>query len=284
MSDKNIYEIKQFAWRQRRRILEMALNAGADSSHFGGGLSFVDIAATLFGSVMNYNSEDPQDPSRDRFILSKGHGVLGYYSALAEIGYLTDEELSTFEKDGSFLLGHPVIKREKGIEFSTGSLGMGLALGIGVSIAAKRRQRDFKVYVVMGDGECNEGSVWEAALAAPNMELDNLTCIVDRNKFQQTGSNEEIMALNDVASKFKSFDWDVHELDGHDVEALYQALSSKREAGKPRAIIAHTIKGKGFSFSENDNAWHHKILTNKLYDQGLQELETQRTELESSWN
>ena len=267
---------RTFAWQQRRRILEMAHAAGADSSHLGGGLSFVDIAATLFSSVMNLNPDDPQWPERDRFILSKGHGVLGYYTALAGVGYLSDEELQTFEKDGSFLLGHPVIKREKGIEFSTGSLGMGLALGIGVAVAAKRRKQPQHVFVVMGDGECNEGSVWEAMMAAPNLKLNNLTCIIDRNGFQQTGSNDEIMPIHDMAAKMRAFGWNVFESDGHDIEQLLRIFHTPLHDERPRALVAHTIKGKGFSFSEGDNEWHHKILTAKLYEQGLEELENVR--------
>lgn len=268
-----IKQVRSFAWQQRRRILEMAHNAGADSSHLGGGLSFVDIAATLFGAIMKLDPEDPQWSDRDRFILSKGHGVLGYYTALAGVGYISDEELQTFEKDGSFLLGHPVIKRDKGIEFSTGSLGMGLALGIGVAVAAKRRQQNYQVYVIMGDGECNEGSVWEAIMAAPNLKLNNLTCIIDRNRFQQTGSNDDIMSLNDMAEKLNAFGWDTYDVDGHNIEQLLSTFQKPPHPERPRAIVAHTIKGKGFSFSEGDNDWHHKILTAKLYEQGLQELE-----------
>lgn len=277
MSDSEIIKkIEQFAWNQRRNILEMALAAGADSSHFGGALSIVEITATLFSAILKLNNLDPEWPERDRFILSKGHACLGYYTALQEIGYINKEELMTFEKDGSFLLGHPVINRKKGIEFSTGSLGMGLGLGIGVALAAKKRQRSNQVYTVLGDGECNEGSVWEGAMAAPQHRLDNITCIIDHNGFQQTGSNADIMGLADIGNKFESFGWEVKRVDGHNITELYHCLQSEKLPGTPRAVIANTIKGKGFSFSENDNDWHHRILTSKLYEQGLHELEQAR--------
>jgi len=272
--DQNIVNtIRQFALSQRRQIYDMAHAAGADSAHIGGALSLVEVTATLFSSVMKIDRSDPHWTQRDRFILSKGHGVLSYYTALAEVGFITREELMTFEKDGSFLLGHPVINRDKGIEFSTGSLGMGLSLGLGLALTAKRRKMDNKIFVALGDGECNEGSVWEAAMAAPQHKLDNITCIVDRNGFQQTGSNEDIMSLGDVGAKFRSFGWQVLEVDGHDVEQLYRAFTSHHIRAVPRAVIAKTIKGKGFSEAEGDNAWHHKILTGKLYDQAVNELE-----------
>jgi len=267
-----IENIEKMAARMRRNILDMALEAGAHSSHFGGGLSAVDITATLFGAVMKLDKADPEWDGRDRFILSKGHGCLCYYTALHEVGYLSRDELLSFEKSDSFLYGHPVMKRDKGIEFSSGSLGMGMALGIGVAVAAKRQGKDHRAYVIIGDGESNEGSVWEAAMAAPNMGLDNLVVILDRNKHQQTGSSEEIMSVGDAAAKFKAFGWHTVELDGHDAGALYDALSAPPQSGKPLAIVAHTIKGKGFSFSEDDNAWHHKILTQKQYDAALEEL------------
>lgn len=269
---ETIKATEAMAARMRRSLLDMALAAGAHSSHFGGGLSVIDITATLFGAVMQINKEDPQCPDRDRFILSKGHGCLGYYTALHEVGFLTREELLSFEKTDSFLYGHPVMKRDKGIEFSSGSLGMGLSLGIGTSVAAKRQDKDYRTFVIIGDGESNEGSVWEAAMAAPNMKLDNLTVILDRNKHQQTGSNEEIMPLHDAAAKFRAFGWEVAEIDGHDIGALFDTLSPRRDRGRPLAVVAHTVKGKGFSFSEDDNSWHHKVLTQKQYDAALEEL------------
>jgi len=266
--------IEKYALRMRKNILDMALEAGAHSSHFGGGLSIVDITATLFGAVMNIDAKNPEWADRDRFILSKGHGCLGYYTALHEAGFITHDELMSFEKSDSFLYGHPVMNRKKGIEFSTGSLGMGMGLGIGVAVAAKRRSQNHRCFVVIGDGESNEGSVWEAAMAAPHHKLDNLTVILDRNRHQQTGSNAEIMDVGDAGQKFASFGWQVKEIDGHDIAALYETLTADREPGIPLAVIANTIKGKGFSFSEDDNSWHHKILTKSQYDIAVEELKS----------
>jgi transketolase len=268
-----IIELKAKAKRMRKKLLDMALSAGAGSSHIGGGLSIIDITATLYGAVMKYDSKNPEWEERDRFILSKGHGVLGYYTALNDAGVISDEELMQFEKKDTYLLGHPIMNRPKGIEFSTGSLGMGLALGIGVGIAAKRRNKPTKIYVVMGDGECNEGSVWEAAMAAPNFQLDNVVAILDRNHFQQTGSNKDIMSVGDLAAKWRSFGWDVVDLDGHDVGALYDVFMQERTPGKPLAVVAQTVKGKGFSFFENNNDYHHAVLTQAQYDLALAELE-----------
>lgn len=267
-----VTEIQQMAGRMRRTLLDMALAAGSSSSHFGGGLSIVEITATLFRAVMAHDPANPNWSGRDRFILSKGHGCLGYYTALADAGYLTADDLNTFEKTGGCLPGHPVMNRDKGIEFSNGSLGMGLSLGIGVALAAKKRSNSHRVFVIMGDGECNEGAVWEAAMAAAHFKLDNIIAIVDRNRLQQTGANADIMSVGDVASKWRSFGWDVVELDGHDVPALLDAFQSPREAGKPFVIVAHTIKGKGFSFAENNNDWHHAMMTKSQYDSAVLEL------------
>ena len=266
-------KINEMTKRMRKNILDMSLSAGSESSHFGGGLSIVEITATLFGSIMSYDAKNPEWEDRDRFILSKGHGCLGYYTALHEIGLISKDDLMKFEKTNSYLLGHPVMNRKKGIEFSNGSLGMGLSIGIGVALAAKKRKKNYKVYVLIGDGECNEGSVWEAAMAAPNFKLNNIISIVDRNNLQQTGTNKEIMSVGDIAEKWRSFAWDVIELDGHNIKELYDAFSNERNSTKPLAIIANTIKGKGFSFSENNNDWHHKIMSKSQYELAIKELE-----------
>ncbi len=270
MDELLMQKIKSAAREIRRKSLDLAFNAGAKASHFGGGVSSVDILATLYFAVMNYDTDNPTWESRDRFFLSKGHGVLGYYVTLAKAGFLTDEELKTFGQNGTILPGHPLINKEKGIEFTNGSLGMGLAVGIGNAIAAKKKGLPFRVFVLLGDGECNEGSVWEAVMAAPHYTLDNLTAIVDRNRFQQTGASDEIMDLFDLKAKFSSFGWHALEIDGHDLAAIYTALN-KDSGGKPKAVIANTVKGKGFSFSENNNDWHHAVLTKKLYELGVAE-------------
>ena len=270
--DKNIKKIKDMAKRMRKKALDMALTAGASSSHFGGGLSIVDITATLYGAIMKLDPKNPKWENRDRFILSKGHGVLGYYTALSEIGYISEKDLKTFEKDGTYLFGHPVMNRSKGIEFSNGSLGMGLTLGIGVALAGKRKNIDYKVYVLMGDGECNEGSVWEAAMAGPHYKLVNLVAILDKNNLQQTGTNSEIMSVGNLASKWKSFGWQVFEIDGHNVPEIYETFLSVKNQNGPVAIVANTVKGKGFSFAENNNAWHHAPLSSSQYEAALEEL------------
>ena len=269
---KKIKKIEAMAKRMRKKVLDMALAAGASSSHFGGGLSIVDITATLYGAIMKLDPKNPKWENRDRFILSKGHGVLGYYTALSEIGYISEKDLKTFEKDGTYLFGHPVMNRSKGIEFSNGSLGMGLSLGIGVAQAGKRKNIDYKVYVLMGDGECNEGSVWEAAMAAPQYKLDNLVAILDKNNLQQTGTNSEIMSVCNLVSKWKSFGWQVFEIDGHNVPEIYDTFLSVKNQNGPVAIVANTVKGKGFSFAENNNAWHHAPLSSSQYEAALEEL------------
>ena len=272
---KNFEKIKiieDFALNIRKNILEMALAAGASSSHFGGALSITEIISVLFSDQMKIKKDNPKHESRDRFILSKGHACLAYYAALSEVGYISKEELKTFEKDDSNLLGHPVINRDLGIDFSNGSLGMGLALGIGVALALKKRKKDINVYVVLGDGECNEGSVWEAAMAAPNFKLNNLYAIIDKNNFQQTGSNKDIMDNPNLKEKWSSFGWNTKEVDGHNINELLSFFEEGRTIDKPKALIANTIKGKGFSFSENNNDWHHSVLTKSLYEKGLQEL------------
>lgn len=267
-----IQKIEQIAKRIRKNALDMALAAGAKSSHFGSGLSIIDITATLYGGIMRYDRSDPHWSERDRFILSKGHGVLGYYPALTEAGYVPVEDLLTFEKTESYLVGHPVINREKGIEFSNGSLGMGLSIGIGVALAGERRGSKYKVYVLIGDGECNEGSNWEAAMAAAQFKLDNLVAIIDRNCFQLGGRNSEVMFCGDLVAKWRSFGWETIEVDGHNVGELYDAFTNANVHGKPVAIIANTVKGKGVSFAENNNAWHHAPLNKEQYETALAEL------------
>ncbi|MDY6952364.1 MAG: transketolase [Thermodesulfobacteriota bacterium] len=269
---ETIYKTEQMARRMRQTALDMALAAGGASSHFGGGLSIIDITATLYGAIMRYDIQNPHWEERDRFILSKGHGVLGYYAALVDVGFVPPEDIATFEKTGTYLAGHPIMNKDKGIEFTNGSLGMGLSVGIGVALAGRRAKRDYSVYVLLGDGECNEGAVWEAAMAASHFNLDNLTVIIDRNQFQLGGSNSEVMDVGDLAAKWQSFGWHAMEVDGHDIGQLYDAFLEKPEAAKPVAIVAHTIKGKGVSFAENNNDWHHAVLTKPQYDTAIAEL------------
>ena len=271
--DQKLYEeLVIHARNMRKFALDMSLAAGKSAAHFGGGVSLIEILAVLYFAVMNIRKVGLQNDSRDRFILSKGHGVLGFYSALIEAGIISEEEKETFEKDGSFLLGHPVMNRDKGIEFTNGSLGMGLSLGIGEALASRIRNRQNNVYVVMGDGECDEGSVWEAFMAAVQFKLGNLTAIIDCNGYQLGGDTKNIMNLEKLSDKLKSFGWKVCECDGHDFKILYQIFTEERTTDKPLAVVAHTVKGKGFSFAENNNAWHHAVLTKGQYEKALAEL------------
>jgi len=260
----------------RKKILMMAMEAGSSSAHIGGALSIVDIMATLFFGIMNIDKNDPLNEDRDRFILSKGHACLAYYASLSELNYISDDELKTFEKNDTNLPGHPVMNKKLGIEFSTGSLGMGLSLGIGVALSATKKKKNFNVYIILGDGECNEGSVWEAAMAAPNFKLSNLHVIIDRNNFQQTGTNSEIMDLRKLEDKWKSFGWYTQEVDGHDINKLYKNFSELKKIDQPKAIIANTIKGKGFLKFENDNKWHHSVLTKSLYEEAIEEINSNK--------
>ena len=274
MSDaEKVSDIKKFSLRLKNTILDMAYEAGASSSHFGGALSILEIISILFNYEMKLKKVKEKDwEIRDRFILSKGHACLAYYSALYEKGFISKDQLKTFEKDDSFLAGHPVKNKDLGLEFSNGSLGMGLSIGIGQAIAAKIKSKPYNVYVILGDGECNEGSVWEAAMAAPKFKLDNLNVILDKNNFQQTGANNEIMDLGNLFDKWKSFGWEVDTVDGHNIEDLKTYFDKKNTSSKPKILIAKTIKGKGFSFSENNNAWHHSVMTKSIYEKAKEEL------------
>ena len=266
-----IQSLQKFALNLRKKILKMAFEAGSSSSHLGGALSIVEIISILFSQKMNFDKNNLNSDNRDKFILSKGHACLAYYAALSEIGLISDHELKSFEKDDSNLLGHPILNKKIGIDFSTGSLGMGLSIAIGLSIAAKKKKKNFKVFVIVGDGENNEGSIWEAAMSAPNLHLDNLYVVIDKNNFQQTGSNKEIMNSENLIDKWKSFNWDVSEANGHNIEELDNFFS--KNTPKPKLLVANTIKGKGISFCENNNDWHHAVLTKKFYEQALVELE-----------
>jgi len=266
-----IEELKDLAKRIRKDILDMAL--AADASHFGSALSIVEIMAVLYGHIMKHAPGDPEFIGRDRFILSKGHGCLAYYAVLAELGYFPKEELLSFEKNGSFLAGHPCMNRKKGIEFSTGSLGQGLGLGVGIAKSYKMRNMNNKVFVLMGDGELNEGSVWEAAMSARDFESNNLVAIIDKNGFQLGGSTSEIMYNPNLVDKWKAFGWNVLLIDGHNFIDLLTAFKYQSEIiNRPTVIIAETIKGYPFSFSANNNAFHHAPISQQQYDQAMFEL------------
>jgi len=272
LSEPKISSIKDFSKKLKKNILDMALHAGSNSAHIGGALSLTDIVACLYSSVIKIDKTNPENEDRDRFILSKGHACLILYSALMEVGIISKSEIKNFESDNSDLPGHPVINRKKGIEFSNGSLGMGLSVGIGVALALKKKEKKNNVYVSMGDGECNEGSVWEAAMAASNFKINNLVAIIDKNNFQQTGSTDEIMKNKNLKEKWSSFGWNVIEIDGHNIEEIYDSLTINGIKDKPKLILANTIKGKGLKFAENKNEWHHSILTQKFYDEAIKDI------------
>ena len=268
----NQNKIEIFSKNLKRKILDTAFKAGAKSAHLGGALSSSDIISVIF-NTFNINPDVSNYSNRDRFILSKGHACLALYSALNKIGLISDSELDSFEENGSNLLGHPVLNKKLGIEFTTGSLGMGLSIGIGLALAFEKRNKNFKTIVLLGDGECNEGSIWEAAMAAPNLKVKNLIVIIDRNKFQQTGTNENIMNIEPLNEKWKSFGWSVENINGHSVGDLMNYFN-KIELTKPNLLIADTIKGKGFSFSENNNEWHHGVISKKIYEDAVKEIES----------
>jgi transketolase len=239
--------------RQIVRVLE-----GGGRGHLGTSLSLVEILRVLFDSVLRYDAKKPKWPERDRFILSKGHGCIALYVLLQEKGFFPEEELVKFCKFDGILGGHPDPK-VPGIEVSTGSLGHGLPIAVGMAAAAQRRGAKHRVITVLGDGECDEGSVWEAAMSASKHRLDNLVAIVDYNKQQSYGSTYEVLDLEPFAAKWEAFGFATREVDGHDVKALEQVFAAAPfAAGKPSAVICHTVKGKGVAFAENNLKWHHK--------------------------
>tara|TARA_Y100000031_G_C8150943_1_gene352316 strand:- start:334 stop:1032 length:699 start_codon:yes stop_codon:yes gene_type:complete len=228
--------------------------------------------ATLYSSVLRYDTKNPSWEDRDRFILSKGHGALGYYSALLEVGIIPEEIFATFQTNESDLTAHPVMNIPLGIESSNGSLGQGLSMGVGLALAARRETKKHMIYVLLGNGECNEGSVWEAIMSATNFKLDNLIAIVDNNGFQSDGSSETVMDCGSFGDKWKSFGWNVCSVNGHNISELYSAFVECNVENKPKVVIAQTIKGKGVSFMENNNEWHHNRVTKVHYDQAIQEM------------
>ena len=265
------------AWLIRRHGLEMThISRG---SHIGAIYSAAEVMAVLYTGVMNVNPADPKMPERDRLILSKGHAGASVYAALAERGFFPGEELSTHSATGSRLSGHVSHKGVPGVEFSTGSLGHGLAVAAGMALGGKKDQADWRVYCVLGDGECDEGSVWEAALQAHQYKLDNLIAVVDHNRMQSLDFCENTIALEPFTDKWRAFGWNVLQVDGHDVAALQAAFAqakANRGTGKPTVIIAETTKGKGVSFMENDILWHYRTPQGEEYEAALKELEAQR--------
>ena len=275
---------RTLAWLIRRNGLEMThLSRG---SHIGSVFSAAEITAVLYASVLHVDPADPKMPDRDRMILSKGHAGSAVYSALAETGFFPVEELKEHYANGSRLSGHVSHKGVPGVEVSTGALGHGLAVGAGLALGAKMDGASWRTYVVLGDGECDEGAVWEAFMAASHFGLSNLTAIIDKNGFQLGGRTQDVLQMDNIAERIAAFGWETRECDGHDPQALYNALYRDPQAlcrgsagiaevqdSRPLAVIANTVKGKGFSFSEGNNAWHHAILSDSQYEAALEELE-----------
>jgi transketolase len=267
----NIMQVEETAKRIRRNIVDISHFCNT-STHIGGALSMADIMAVLYQEIMNYEPSNTLWEKRDRFILSKGHAAVGLYSVLYTMDIITEETFSTFQKNGSDLTTHPVMKMSLGIESSNGSLGQGLSMGVGLALAAKKQGKQYKTYVMLGNGECNEGAVWEASMSAAMFGLDNLTAIIDNNGYQNDGDSAEIMDTGNVEKKWDSFGWDVCSIDGHDISAIHSAFIESEANGKPKAIIAGTVKGKGVPFMEGNNEWHHNRLTKRFYEQALLEM------------
>lgn len=273
--EKKISDSKDLAWRIRRDAIEMThLSNG---SHIASVLSIADIIAVLYAKIMKYDIQNPKLENRDRIILSKGHAGAAIYAALAEEGFFNVEELKTHYANGSRLSGHVSHKNVPGVEFSTGSLGHGLSVGAGMAFAAKLDNKTHRVFVILGDGECDEGSIWECALFANQYKLENLVAIVDSNKMQSMDYCENTIALKPFAEKWESFGWNVKEVDGHNHKELEEALlHTDNDMHKPTVIIANTIKGKGISFMENNIVWHYRAPQGEDYEKAVKELEEAR--------
>lgn len=264
-------DVKELARRVRIHALQMTSRGG--SAHIGAALSMADILAVLYGAVLNVDSQCPEDPQRDRFILSKGHAGAAVYAVLAETGFFPVDWLQTHYQDGSRLSGHVSHKGIPGVEFSTGSLGHGLPVAAGMAYAGKLRGGSYRIYCLLSDGECDEGSNWESILFARHHRLDNLIAVVDYNKIQSLAPVADTIGLEPFVDKWRSFGWSVREVDGHDHQALLSCFSClPHAAGRPTCVIAHTTKGKGVSFMENSVLWHYRTARGAEFDAALEEL------------
>lgn len=273
MTKEKIEALDKLANAIRLDIIKTGYLSGTKGAHFGGCLSMAEILATLYSDFVNYNFADLEH--RDRVVLSKGHAALGLYCALYEKGILSKQELESFEQDGSELIAHSKRNLEKGQEFSGGSLSLGLSHAVGVAYACKLKRLSNRVYAIVGDGELNEGLVWESLMFACHQKLNNLTVIVDHNHLQADGTIEEVLNTAPLKEKLTAFGFKTYEIDGHSVEAIHQALSSPSEL-QPTAIIAETVKGKGVSFMENKAKWHHGDLNELRYNKAIKELKEEK--------
>ena len=269
----NTAELSSMSKQVRRDIINMTANAG--SGHPGGSLSAADLMTCLFFNHMHVDPKRPDDPDRDRFVLSKGHAAPCYYAVLAEMGFISRDEFKNFRQLHSILQGHPDSKKVPGIDAATGSLGQGCSIAVGMALGAKLQHKDCRVYALLGDGECQEGQIWESFMAAAHYKLDNLTIIIDNNGLQIDGTTDEIMPQLDLTKKFDAFGYDTYEIDGHNMEQIMVTFDKIHAAkdGRPKFINAHTVKGKGVSYMENQLAWHGMAPNDEQYQQAMRELE-----------
>lgn len=271
MKEIELNELVHISKKIRKDVVRMSYKAC--SSHLGSALSMIDILIVLYFKMLNITPENCKNRDRDKFILSKGHASSGLYAVLAQRGFIDEKILDTYYEDGSHLIGHPKKNLLYGIEVSTGSLGHGLPLGCGLALSDKNDRRLCKTVVLMGDGECNEGSVWESAMFATSRNLNDLIVIVDNNKLQGLGRVDRITGLYPLAKKWKAFNWSVKEIDGHNFQEIYKSLKQAYESkDKPTVIIAHTVKGKGVSFMEDKLEWHYKSPNREQYELAIKEL------------
>ena len=272
MQLKTVGSLIQVANKVRARIIQMSHDA--ESAHLGSALSCTDIVVALYFRILSIDPKNPRDENRDRLLFSKGHAASVLYATLAHRGFFPLEELDKYAQNGSILAEHPPPKGVPGVEIASGSLGHGLPIGLGMALAAKRKKQSYRIFVLMSDGECNEGSVWEAAMFAASQKLDNVVAIIDFNKWQATGRSQEIMALDPLREKWEAFGWSAYEVDGHNFDELLKVLENVPDGtGKPIAIIAHTVKGKGVSFMEDDNNWHYRSPSSEEVEKSFVELE-----------
>lgn len=272
LSEQELNKLKELSCENRQNVIKMVYEA--QSGHIGGSLSACDIMTVLFNKCMKHavNGKTSSDyQSRDRFVLSKGHVSPVYYSVLAQVGFIPKSELKTFRKFGARLQGHPSLCCP-GVEVASGSLGQGLSIACGIAMSLKLDENPARVYVLLGDGEMQEGSVWEALMQAAHRHLNNLTAIIDRNRLQIDGNTECVMSLDNLPDKLKSFNWNVLEIDGHNIQEIYEAIEESKLSDKPTVIVANTIKGKGVSFMENNAGWHGKAPNKEDFEKAMLEL------------
>lgn len=278
MKITNVEALKKIAIEVRKDIIEEVYSA--KSGHPGGALSCADILTVLYFNQMNIDEKKPEDPNRDRLILSKGHASPALYAVLAEKGYFPKEELKNFRKIGSKLQGHPDMKNIPGVDMTTGSLGQGLSAGVGMALASKMDKAGCKIYCILGDGETEEGQVWEALTAASKNKLDNLCVILDNNNLQIDGEIEKVGGMSNITEKLLSFGFNVVNINGHNIDEIIDAITTaKQTKGKPTAIIAKTVKGKGISFMENNASWHGKAPNEEEYNLAIEELNKSMLEI-----